>query len=115
VEPLATAGSPAAAGGPLVAASWVGHLRPAIVAALERSTGRGSADAVDITVGHGSSWADALADLPWTDDEILVIGTTSSSLGRLFLGSHAAKIVRNAPVPVMLVPRAALDRAPASS
>jgi nucleotide-binding universal stress UspA family protein len=112
VEPLATAGSPAAGGGPLVAASWVGHLRPAIVATLERTTGERSAGAVDITVGHGASWADALTDIPWTEDEILVIGTSSSPIGRLFLGSHAAKIVRNSPVPVMLVPRAALERAP---
>jgi nucleotide-binding universal stress UspA family protein len=114
VEPLAAAGSPAAGGGPLVAASWVGHLRPAIVATLERTTGRGSADAVDITVGHGFSWADALSDVAWADDEILVIGTSSSPIGRIFLGSHAAKIVRNSPVPVMLVPRSALDRAAVS-
>jgi nucleotide-binding universal stress UspA family protein len=111
VEPLATAGSPGAGGGPLVAASWVGHLRQTIVATLERTTGRRSADAADIAVGHGYSWADALTDMAWTDDEILVIGTSSSPIGRLFLGSHAAKIVRNSPVPVMLVPRSALDRA----
>ena len=68
------------------------------------------ADTIDITVGYGSSWADALTDIAWTDDEILVIGTSSSPIGRLFLGSHAAKIVRNSPVPVMLVPRSVVNR-----
>jgi nucleotide-binding universal stress UspA family protein len=74
----------------------------------ERTTSHPSADAVDIAVGQGTSWTAALTDIAWTDDEILVIGTTSSPIGRLFLGSHAAKIVRHSPVPVMLVPRSVI-------
>ncbi len=107
--PLATLGGPAADAETLVADRWVDSLKPVIAATLERTTGHRSADAVDITVGRGSSWAAALTDIPWTDDEILVVGTSSSPIGRLFLGSHAAKIVRNSPVPVMLVPRSVLD------
>jgi nucleotide-binding universal stress UspA family protein len=115
VEPLAslaTLGGAAATAETLIADRWVDHLRPAIAAALERSTSRPIADTTDITVGCGSSWAEALTDITWTDDEILVIGTSSSPIGRLFLGSHAAKIVRNSPVPVMLVPRSIVNRTP---
>jgi nucleotide-binding universal stress UspA family protein len=113
VEPvtvLATLGGAAAEAEALVTDRWVDHLKPIIAATLQRTTGHPSADTIDITVGRGSSWADALADVAWTNDEILVIGTSSSPIGRLFLGSHAAKIVRNAPVPVMLVPRSILAR-----
>jgi len=114
VAPLATLGGAAAEAETLVTDRWVDYLKPIIAATLERTTGYSSADPIDIAVGRGSSWADALTDIPWTDDEILVIGTSSSPIGRLFLGSHAAKIVRNSPVPVMLVPRSVLDR-PSSS
>jgi nucleotide-binding universal stress UspA family protein len=96
----------------LVADRWVDSLTPVITATLERTAPDSSADTVDITVGRGSSWADALTDIAWTEDEVLVVGTSSSPIGRLFLGSHAAKIVRNSPVPVMLVPRSVLDRPP---
>jgi nucleotide-binding universal stress UspA family protein len=111
---LATLGSAAAEAETLITDRWVDYLKPIIVATLEQTTSYPSADTIDIAVGRGSSWADALTDIAWADDEILVIGTSSSPIGRLFLGSHAAKIVRNSPVPVMLVPRSVLDR-PADS
>jgi nucleotide-binding universal stress UspA family protein len=109
VEPLApiaiaVAGA-AADAEDLVTDRWVAYLKPIIAGTLERTTSHPSADTVDIAVGQGPSWAAALNDIAWTDDEILVIGTSSSPIGRLFLGSHAAKIVRHSPVPVMLVPR----------
>jgi nucleotide-binding universal stress UspA family protein len=110
LAPVATLGGAAAEAETLVTDRWVDSLKPIIAATLERTTGYSSADPIDITVGRGSSWADALTDIAWTNDEILVIGTSSSPIGRLFLGSHAAKIVRNSPVPVMLVPRSVLDR-----
>jgi nucleotide-binding universal stress UspA family protein len=109
VEPLApvatTLAGAAADAEDLVTDRWVAYLKPIIAATLERTSSHPSADTVDIAVGQGASWAAALTDIAWTDDEILVIGTTSSPIGRLFLGSHAAKIVRHSPVPVMLVPR----------
>ena len=109
LAPIATALAGAAADAEdLVTDRWVAYLKPIIAATLERTTSHPSVDAVDIAVGQGSSWAAALTDIAWTDDEILVIGTTSSPVGRLFLGSHAAKIVRHSPVPVMLVARSAV-------
>ena len=118
VQPLApvatTLAGAAADAEDLVTDRWVASLKPIIAATLERTTSHPSADTVDVVVGQGPSWAAALTDIAWTDDEILVIGTSSSPIGRLFLGSHAAKIVRHSPVPVLLVPRSVVT-SPAES
>lgn len=88
----------------LVVQEWVRHVEGDIEAALSGS--RGSvATRVDLVVGQGSSWGDALNDVTWRDGEVLAIGTSSSAISRFFLGSHASKIVRNSPVPVFLLPR----------
>jgi nucleotide-binding universal stress UspA family protein len=61
-------------------------------------------------VAHGHNWADALADVEWTDGDVLVVGSsTSGPLERVFLGSRASKIIRNAPVPVVALPRGAVE------
>ena len=45
------------------------------------------------------------ASVEWSDGDLLVIGPSSSApAARLFLGSRASKIVRSAPVPVLMVP-----------
>ena len=79
------------------------------------TSGRPSAPArrkpgVDFVVGQGGSWAEALADVSWSDGEVLAVGTSSSAISRFFLGSHASKIVRNSPVPVFLMPRTVPSR-----
>jgi nucleotide-binding universal stress UspA family protein len=56
-------------------------------------------------VASGRSWAEAVDSLSWQRDEVLVVGSSAASLmSRLFLGSNAAKILRHAPVPVVVVP-----------
>ena len=96
----------------LVTEEWMQRLEDDITAALASAPDAASAGAggrlpspVDTALGHGSSWADALHDVPWADGDLLVVGITSGPLGRFFLGSHAAKIVRNSPVPVALLSR----------
>jgi nucleotide-binding universal stress UspA family protein len=60
----------------------------------------------ETVVGRGEDWGEALEDIEWTDGDVLVVGSSSSSpLARVFLGSRAAKIVRHSPVPVVVVPR----------
>src|SRR5262249_32783081 len=57
-------------------------------------------------IADGKTRKAAFASLPWTHGEVVAVG--SSSLGpirRVFLGSNAAKIVRNAPVPCIVLPR----------
>lgn len=57
-------------------------------------------------IGTGHDWGAALAAVPWGPGEVLVIGSSSAGpVARVFLGSHAVKIVRNCPVPVVAVPR----------
>jgi nucleotide-binding universal stress UspA family protein len=61
---------------------------------------------VEIVIGRGRSWAEAIEDVGWGDGDVLVIG--SSELGpmsRVFLGSRATKILRHSPVPVTVLPR----------
>jgi nucleotide-binding universal stress UspA family protein len=105
VRPLtAVAGSIEPSAENLVVGEWVTALEGDIRRAL-RADGGAAGREVDIVVGKGGTWADALADVPWGTGEVLAVGTSSSAVSRFFLGSHASKIVRNAPVPVFLMPR----------
>lgn len=62
---------------------------------------------LEIVIGHGHDWGHALDDLYWNDGDILVIGSGDTGpIARVFLGSHAAKIIRHSPVPVLVIPRA---------
>lgn len=61
-------------------------------------------------VGRGHTWSEALDDVDWADGDVLVVGSSSvGPVARVFLGSRAAKIVRHAPVPVILVPRSSTE------
>ncbi len=65
---------------------------------------------VDIVVGAGDTWADAISAIGWRSAEVLLVGSSSlGPLARISLGSHAMKIVRHSPVPVVLVPRRAAE------
>ena len=65
---------------------------------------------IEVVVGAGKNWHDALRAIDWQDTEVLLLGSSSlGPLARISLGSHAAKILRASPVPVVLVPRRATD------
>ena len=81
----------------LVVAEW----RRAVVAEIADTAGAG----LETVVGQGNSWGEAVADVSWADGDVLAVGASSSPVSRFFLGSHASKILRHAPVPVTLVPR----------
>jgi nucleotide-binding universal stress UspA family protein len=96
----------------LVTREWMERLEGDIDAALASAPDVAPTGAVgrqpsrvDTVLGHGGTWPEALHDVPWTDGDLLVVGISSGPLGRFFLGSHAAKIVRSSPVPVALVSR----------
>ncbi|MGN7797810.1 universal stress protein [Leifsonia sp. 22587] len=58
-----------------------------------------------VAIGRGETWESALAAVEWRPDEVLVVGSsTLGPIARVFLGSHATKIVRHSPVPVVVVP-----------
>jgi nucleotide-binding universal stress UspA family protein len=96
----------------LVVEEWMERLEEEIATQLasigtSKSGGRDGplATRVETVLGQGISWSAALHDVDWTDGDLLAVGISSGPLGRLFLGSHAAKIVRSSPVPVMLMSR----------
>lgn len=67
---------------------------------------------VEVVVGRGEDWSEALEDIDWGPGDVLVVGSSSyGPIARVFLGSHAAKIIRHAPVPVVVVPRHVLSDA----
>jgi nucleotide-binding universal stress UspA family protein len=88
-------------------AQWTEEIREAAEAALAslRELPDAPAD-IEVVVGHGESWYEALDDVEWGDGDVLVVGSSSAGpIARVFLGSRANKIVRHSPVPVVVVPR----------
>ncbi len=93
----------------LVVDEWAHQLKPVVDGMLRsaRATGRlATTIPVETVVGRGSEWAQVLSDVEWSDGDVLAIGANAHLSGML-LGSHASKIVRHSPVPVLLTPRGA--------
>jgi nucleotide-binding universal stress UspA family protein len=60
---------------------------------------------VVMQVISGKSWEMALDAAEWENGEILAVGTSPrGEIARVFLGSRATKIIRNSPVPVLVLP-----------
>lgn len=60
----------------------------------------------DVERAAGDSVEDAVAHLPWQDGEIVLVGSSRlAQPRRLFLGSTAAKMLHELPVPMIVVPR----------
>jgi nucleotide-binding universal stress UspA family protein len=58
---------------------------------------------LEVVTGH--SWREALDKADWQDGEILALGTRPrGEISRVFLGSRSAKIIRDSPVPVLVLP-----------
>lgn len=63
-----------------------------------------------VVVGAGAGWHEALRAIDWRAAEVLLVGSSSlGPLARISLGSHAVKIMRHSPVPVVVVPRRATE------
>jgi nucleotide-binding universal stress UspA family protein len=60
---------------------------------------------VALQVVTGRDWNEALGKADWKDGEILALGTRPrDEIRRVFLGSRSAKIIRESPVPVLMLP-----------
>lgn len=88
---------------------WVSEIEASVRAALDEVANLPAVPReLEAVVGHGEHWEEALEDIEWDDGDVLVVGSSSTGpVARVFLGSRASKIVRNSPVPVVLVPRGA--------
>ncbi|MCT9002182.1 universal stress protein [Microbacterium memoriense] len=61
---------------------------------------------VEVVVADGDSIEDAVSHLDWQPGEVLLAGSSRlAQPRRLFLGSTAAKMLHEVPVPVIVVPR----------
>jgi len=61
-------------------------------------------DEVVLQVVTGGSWKEALDKVDWQEGEILALGTRPrGDIRRVFLGSRSGKIIRNSPVPVLVL------------
>ena len=90
----------------LVLQEWITDLQKSAHAALEQVEELAKVPRqVETVVGHGESWEEAIDDVGWDDDDVLVVGSSAvGPIAQVFLGSRGAKILRSSPVPVMVVP-----------
>jgi len=74
-------------------------------AALREAAAATGLREVDHVVATGRDWAEAVGRLEWRHDDVLVLGSSPRGvLARVFVGSHASRIIRQSPVPVVVVP-----------
>ena len=85
-----------------VLSSWSEQARAAQERLVRDGVVPGSAELV---IATGSSWGDTMASIPWEPGEVLALGSSSMGpVARVFLGSRATKLIRHAPVPVIVLP-----------
>lgn len=92
----------------LVVRQWARRTQEGIASQLRKV--RSGIDTLDaeVTIGAGPTWRDAVDAVEWAAGDILVLGSGAAGpAAQVFLGSAAARILRHAPVPTMIVPRRA--------
>lgn len=90
----------------LVVEQWSQRMHNDIVRQLDIVREHVAVPYVDIIVGNGSDWREAVESVPWEPGDMMVLGSGAAGKSAgVFLGSAASKILRHAPVPVMIVPR----------
>ena len=95
-----------ASGEDLVVSHWSERMQEEIAAQLDDIRQRLAVPDVDVVVGSGRSWRDAVESVAWDAGDLLALGSgTAGDLSHVFLGSAAARIVRHSPVPVLILPR----------
>jgi nucleotide-binding universal stress UspA family protein len=90
----------------LVVKQWARRTMDDIVKQLNDIRAHIAVPDVDIVVGSGHDWREAVESVPWESGDMLLLGSgAAGQAAQVFLGSAASKILRHAPVPVMIVPR----------
>ncbi|MFC0447381.1 universal stress protein [Rhodococcus jostii] len=93
----------------LVVQQWARRTREDIIKQLNAVRARIPVPDVDVVVGSGHDWREAVEAVSWEAGDMLALGSGAAGpAAHVFLGSAASKILRHAPVPVMIVPRHAL-------
>jgi nucleotide-binding universal stress UspA family protein len=90
----------------LVIEQWSRRTFDEIIKQLNAVRARIPVPDVDVVVGTGYDWREAVESVSWEAGDMLALGSgAAGQVAQVFLGSAASKILRHAPVPVMIVPR----------
>ncbi|MBC2638084.1 MULTISPECIES: universal stress protein [unclassified Rhodococcus (in: high G+C Gram-positive bacteria)] len=90
----------------LVVQQWARRTRDDISKQLSLVRAQIPVPDVDLVVGSGHDWREAVESVSWEAGDMLTLGSGAAGpAAHVFLGSAASKILRHAPVPVMIVPR----------
>ena len=90
----------------LVVRQWARRTMDDIIKQLNDVRAHVAVPDVDVVVGSGHDWREAVESVPWEAGDMLLLGSgAAGQAAHVFLGSAASKILRHAPVPVMIVPR----------
>ncbi|NMO02705.1 universal stress protein [Gordonia sp. TBRC 11910] len=92
----------------LVVDRWWQNIQDDITKQLDTVRSTVGLPDVEVAVGVGPDWRAAVESVQWGPGDVLVLGSgAAAQTQQVFLGSVAARIVRNSPVPVMILPRPA--------
>jgi nucleotide-binding universal stress UspA family protein len=90
----------------LVVQQWTRKTEDAAVKQLNDARSTVAIPDVDVVIGTGSEWRDAVDNIAWEPGDLLLLGSGATGpMAQVFLGTAASKILRHAPVPVMIVPK----------
>jgi nucleotide-binding universal stress UspA family protein len=90
----------------LVVQQWARRTMDAAIKQLDEVRTTVAVPDVDVVIGTGTEWREAVDDIAWEPGDVLVLGSGAAGpLAQVFLGTAASTILRHAPVPVMIVPR----------
>jgi nucleotide-binding universal stress UspA family protein len=90
----------------LVVRRWTRKTMDAALSQLNDARATIAIPDVDVVVGAGTEWDEAVNNIAWQSGDMLLLGSgAAGAKAQVFLGSAAAKILRHTPVPVMIVPR----------
>jgi nucleotide-binding universal stress UspA family protein len=90
----------------LVIDAWSRRTQEGITAQMQEI--RSGIDTLDaeVVIGAGPTWREAVDSIQWRPGDLLLLGSGAAGpAAQVFLGSAAARILRHAPVPTMIVPR----------
>jgi nucleotide-binding universal stress UspA family protein len=94
----------------LVIQQWARRTMDDIVKQLNNVRSNIAVPDVEVVVGSGHDWREAVESVSWEAGDMLLLGSgAAGQAAQVFLGSAASKILRHAPVPVMIVPRHHLE------
>jgi nucleotide-binding universal stress UspA family protein len=100
------AGSMDASAENLVVEQWARRTVEEITKQLNDVRSKIALPNIEVVIGSGHDWREAVEDVSWEGGDLLLLGSGAAGpTAQVFLGSAASKILRHAPVPVMIVPR----------